>query len=93
LNLFNLIPVWQLDGSRGIRSLTAPQVWILALLTGGMFWLVRDRFLILIALLLAYRAWTKRDQASPDWTGMIQFAGLIIALSLFSLIPLPHAVK
>jgi Zn-dependent protease len=93
LNLFNLIPVWQLDGSRGIRSLTAPQVWMLALLTGGMFWLVRDRFLILIAVLLAYRAWTKRDQASPDWTGMIQFAGLIIALSLFSLIPLPHAMK
>ncbi len=35
LNLFNLIPVWQLDGSRGIRSLTAPQVWILAVLTAG----------------------------------------------------------
>jgi len=93
LNLFNLIPVWQLDGSRGIRSLTAPQVWILALLAAGMFWLVRDGLLILIAVLLAYRAWTKREEATPDWTGMIQFAGLIIALSLFSLVPLPHAIK
>ncbi len=93
LNLFNLIPVWQLDGSRGIRSLSRMQVGFLAVLTVGMWFLVKDGFLILIAALLAYRAFTKRDDETQDWTGMIQFSGLIIALSLFSLIPLPHAIK
>src|SRR3989475_7787557 len=28
INLFNLVPVWQLDGGRGFRALTRPQRWI-----------------------------------------------------------------
>ena len=27
INLFNLLPVWQLDGARGFRSLSRPQRW------------------------------------------------------------------
>jgi Zn-dependent protease len=90
LNLFNLIPVWQLDGSRGIRTLDRAQVWILALLSIVMWMLVSDGMLILLALVLAFRAYTKRgEEPEPDWNGMVQFSGLIVALSLLCLIPLP----
>ncbi|HVP45914.1 MAG TPA: site-2 protease family protein [Bryobacteraceae bacterium] len=89
LNLFNLIPVWQLDGSRGIRSLNRAQIWLLALLAAAMWMFVEDGMLALAALLLAFRAATKRESPEPDWRGMIQFAGLIVTLSLLCLIPLP----
>ncbi len=89
LNLFNLLPVWQLDGGRGIRSLNRPQVWMLALLTAAMWLVASDGLLVLIALLLAFRAYTKRDDPKPDWPGFLQFSGLIVALSLLCLIPLP----
>jgi Zn-dependent protease len=89
LNLFNLIPVWQLDGSRGIRSLNRAQIWMLALLAAVMWMVVEDGMLMLVALVMAFRAYTKRDSREPDWTGMIQFAGLIVTLSLLCLIPLP----
>jgi Zn-dependent protease len=94
LNLFNLIPVWQLDGSRGIRPLNRQQIWMLAFLSAVMWMVVEDGMLILLALVLAFRATLKRrepepDPDEPDWTGMAQFAGLIVALSLLCLIPLP----
>ena len=89
LNLFNLIPVWQLDGSRGIRSLNRAQIWMLAVLAGVMWMVAKDGMLVLVALGLAFRAATRRNSSEPDWTGMIQFAGLIVTLSLLCLIPLP----
>ena len=94
INLFNLFPVWQLDGSRGIRSLDRAQVWMLAVLAAGMWLAVSDGLLILIAILLAVRASMKRGEPQPgdpkpDWIGWMQFSGLIVALSLLCLIPLP----
>lgn len=94
LNLFNLIPVWQLDGGRGIRSLGRAQVWMLALLAAALWMVVKDGLVLLIALLLAFRASTRRDETGdPDWTGMLQFSGLIVALGLLCLIPLPQLPK
>ena len=90
INLFNLLPVWQLDGGRGLRSLDRIQIFVLAALTGGLWYFTKEGLLILIGLLLAFRAFTKRDQpAETDWTGFIQFAGLLAALSLLCLIPMP----
>jgi Zn-dependent protease len=48
VNLFNLLPVWQLDGGRGFaalsrqqRGLVAAALWIIALAAGdGLFWLL-----------------------------------------------------
>ncbi|HCC57288.1 MAG TPA: site-2 protease family protein [Solibacterales bacterium] len=88
LNLFNLIPVWQLDGSRGTRSLDRTQTALLAAVA-GLAWLVsREGMLIILALALAYRAYSKHDDTEPDWNGCGQFAGLIAALTLLSMLPL-----
>jgi Zn-dependent protease len=92
LNLFNLIPVWQLDGSRGVRSLDRTQIALLVAVT-GIAWLVsREGMLIILGLTLAYRAYTKgssrNDSTEPDWAGCGQFVGLIAALSLLAMLPL-----
>ena len=29
INLFNLIPIWQLDGPRGFHALSRPQRWMI----------------------------------------------------------------
>jgi Zn-dependent protease len=91
INLFNLIPVWQLDGSRGLRSLDRIQIWFLVALTAALWFFTREGMLIVIGALMAFRAFTKRQEPSAsDWTGFLQFAGLLIALSLLCLIPMPR---
>jgi Zn-dependent protease len=93
INLFNLMPVWQLDGGRGLRSLDRIQVWFLVALTAVLWYFTREGLLILIGLLMVFRAVTKREEPTEsDWTGFIQFAGLLTALALLCLIPMPTPI-
>src|ERR1700722_16019731 len=81
INLFNLIPVWQLDGSRGLRSLTRVQRAVL-LIVALVLWAVTSQgMLFLIALGLAYRLFTKDQGEQGDDTGVMQYAGLLVALT------------
>ena len=81
INLFNLIPVWQLDGSRGLASLTRSQRGVV-LFTAGMLWLITSvPMLLLIAGATAYRMFTKDWAEEPDQTGLMQFAGLLVMLA------------
>jgi len=88
VNLFNLIPVWQLDGSRAIRSLNKMQIWMLTVTAAGCWFVFQEGMVLLVALVLAFRAYTKRDvPEDEDWSGFAQFAGLIVAFSLLAQIP------
>jgi Zn-dependent protease len=82
INLFNLIPVWQLDGSRGIHSLTRYQRGILLAAAGVLWMLTSIPMLLLIALAGAYRMFTKDWQEEPDNTGLGHFLMLLVALSV-----------
>ena len=83
INLFNLIPVWQLDGARGFHSLTRNQRGILLALAGGLWWLSSTGFLLLIAIGAAYQLFFRKDAAQePDHVGFMQFAGLLAALTV-----------
>jgi Zn-dependent protease len=81
INLFNLIPVWQLDGSRGVRSLTRIQRGMLLVTALGLWAITRQGMLLLIALGLTYRLFTKDQVRQGDDTGVMQYAGLLVALS------------
>ncbi len=56
INLFNLLPVWQLDGARGFTALSQPQRRIVA----GVAWLLAlagiDGFLFVLAIAATVRA-------------------------------------
>ena len=44
VNLFNLLPVWQLDGGRGFRALSTMQRWIVVAAMGAMVAVSQELF-------------------------------------------------
>jgi Zn-dependent protease len=82
INLFNLIPVWQLDGSRGVHSLTRYQRGVVLFAAAGLWLMTSNPMLMLIALACVYRMFTKDWQTESDNQGLAMFAGLLAALSL-----------
>jgi Zn-dependent protease len=81
INFFNLIPIWQLDGSRGFRSLTRAQRGIVLATALGLWMIVSAPMLLLIAAGCAYRLFTKDWQTEPDNEGLMQFVGLLVAFA------------
>ena len=82
LNLFNLLPIWQLDGGRGFRALTKKQRGMAVGVAVVMWVLTQETMLLLIAGGGIYRLFT-HDQAEQDDNGaLLQYCGLIVLLSL-----------
>src|SRR5271165_423368 len=86
INLFNLTPVWQLDGARGFHSLTQWQrVSVLA--TVAVLWLATSEpMLFVVGLGCVFRMFTKDAAREPDATGLLQFLGLLAALAAVSVL-------
>lgn len=79
LNLFNLTPVWQLDGGRAFRALAwRERLYIFGLI--GVLWLVTQQGMLLILLLgAAFRIFWQKDHApEPDPGAFAEFAGLLV---------------
>src|SRR5580704_7810123 len=85
LNLFNLIPIWQLDGGRGFRALTRKQRGMALGVAVAMWVLTQETMLLLIALGAGYRLFTKDHPAEDDNGVLTQYAGLLVLLSLLVL--------
>ena len=81
INLFNLIPIWQLDGSRGFHALSQWQrlavvgVVALALFATG------QGLLIILGLVAVFRAFQKTATAAGDRHTLVTFVVLVGALS------------
>jgi Zn-dependent protease len=89
VNLFNLVPVWQLDGSRGFRALTRLERW-LAVAIIAVTWLVAaEGLLLLVGVAAAARAGFGPAADEPDHTALLQFCFLIAVLSLLTRIAAP----
>jgi Zn-dependent protease len=81
LNLFNLIPVWQLDGSRGFNALTRNQR-LLACAAVLLAWLATKEMLLLLILGVGLmRAFGKTFARTPDMRALVEYAVLILALA------------
>jgi len=81
VNMFNLIPVWQLDGSRGLRSLTRFERGLVLAAAGTLWLLSSNPMLLIIALVCVYRMFTRDWQDEPDRQGLMQYLGLLAALA------------
>ena len=96
LNLFNLIPVWQLDGSRGFASLTrkerglaAAAIGVAMLATGAlgaMQWLLAIPLVAAIA-----RSVMGEAPETGDRFGLAQYVVLFFALSALASVSVPGA--
>jgi Zn-dependent protease len=89
INLFNLLPVWQLDGGRGFRALGRPGRWLVVATMGAMWWTTGEGLLLLLGLAGGVRAVVGEAPAESDRTALTEFLVLVVLLSLFAWIPVP----
>jgi Zn-dependent protease len=82
LNLFNLLPVWQLDGNRGFAALSKMDRWIVVLLFGCAWMMAGDGLFLLLLGGAALRALQADAPDTPDRGVLVQFGFLIAALTL-----------
>jgi Zn-dependent protease len=82
LNLFNLIPVWQLDGGRGFRALTRKQRGMALGAVVAMFIMTQTTMLLLIGAGALYRLFSHDYPEEEDNGALTQYIGLIVLLSL-----------
>lgn len=83
LNLFNLIPIWQLDGSRGFHALSRQERWIVVSVIGLALWLTGVGVLWLVGAVAVFR--TVRGESGPGHQPtLLTFSGLVLALSWFA---------
>jgi Zn-dependent protease len=85
LNLFNLIPIWQLDGGRGFRALTRKQRGMALGATLAMFVFTGEMMLLMIGAGVLYRLFSKDYPPEDDNGVLMQYIGLIVLLSLLVL--------
>jgi Zn-dependent protease len=86
INLFNLIPIWQLDGGRGFSSMSRPERWLAVAAIAAAWFFSEESLLLLIAG--CFQAF----QAAPDKNdriGVVQYIGLVAALSALCMLDVP----
>ena len=83
LNLFNLIPVWQLDGSRGLHVLARWERWALVAAIALALMLTEQRLLFIVGGVAVWRS-LQREAGPGDTRVLATFVVLVIALSLLA---------
>jgi Zn-dependent protease len=89
INLFNLLPIWQLDGGRAFHSLNRSQRW-LAVAAIAAAWALTDLGLLIALLAVgAYQAAFEKPSDKPDAPILGQYAVLVMILSALAQMPVP----
>jgi Zn-dependent protease len=83
LNLFNLIPIWQLDGSRGFHALGRTERWTVVAAIAVALLLTEQRLLFLVGAAAAWRA-LQKEQGPGNPRVLATFLILVAALSLIA---------
>ena len=80
INLFNLVPIWQLDGSRAFHALDRFQRWAIVGTLAVAYLLTHQGLLLIIGAVAIYRA-LQQAVTEPDWRAFATFMVLIGALT------------
>ena len=80
LNLFNLTPVWQLDGSRGVHGLARWERWVLVGVVALMLLATEQRLLFIVGGVAVWRAF-EREAGPGDTRTLASFVALVVALA------------
>lgn len=82
LNLFNLMPIWQLDGSRAFASLTRPHRWIAVAALGCAYLMTGDGIALLVLLVAIARAFTSDGGVESDNGALALYVFVALALAI-----------
>ncbi len=91
INLFNLLPVWQLDGAHGFKALTKQQRWAAVAVIAVAWVLTAEGLLILLLLGAIWAAWAGKAAERPDWRALVEYTGLVFVLAALTKIPVSVA--
>lgn len=80
VNLFNLMPVWQLDGARGFHALDRIGRLLVVLVMAAAFAVTGQKLLLLLAGVAAWSAF-RLEPGPGDRRTLMTFAALVAALS------------
>jgi Zn-dependent protease len=80
LNLFNLTPVWQLDGSRGVHALARWERWALVAVVALMLLVTEQRLLFIVGGVAVWRAF-QREAGPGDTRTLATFVVLVVTLA------------
>jgi len=87
INLFNLVPVWQLDGSRGFHALSRAQRWVVVAAVAALWLLTHEGLLVLLLAVMSLRTLAGKAAERGHATALGQYLFLLVVLSALSAIP------
>jgi Zn-dependent protease len=89
INLFNLTPVWTLDGARGFHALRRPERIAAAVIFTAAWLPSAPQFAILAAAGAIYGVLQRNEPEATDRRAFWEYVGLCVALAAFSWLPVP----
>jgi Zn-dependent protease len=87
VNLFNLMPIWQLDGGRVFRSFTRPQRWLAVTALATAWAITGDGVHLVLMLVGVARTLFDKPSEEPDRGALGQYIALVAALSFMAYSP------
>jgi Zn-dependent protease len=81
INLFNLVPIWQLDGGRAFRALDRRQRWMVVAALGAIWFVSSESMMLLLLLGAAFRAFEKAAPPVGDRRAFVHYVALAAVLA------------
>lgn len=91
VNLFNLLPIWQLDGGRAFRALSRQQRLLAVAALAALWALSREGLLLLLLIAAVAQAFRRDAPEQPDHVALAEYVLLAAALTLLCLLHVPLA--
>lgn len=85
INLFNLLPIWTLDGGRAFNALSRPEKWLAAGVVTAAWFYTHEGMLLLLMIACIGRAVVDKGESRGDKRAAATYAALVVLLSLMSL--------
>lgn len=86
INLFNLLPIYTLDGGRGFHAMNRVQKIACAIVVAGAWYFTQEGLLVLLALVCGYRAFTDQNEPNRPWRAAATYIALVATLSALMMV-------